>query len=90
MNLADLVQLAERHQLQYERSLLDLLEHLRQIDPEVADRTVYVFGDKAMAAHWLANPVRTLGGAVPLRLLAQGKRQDVLKILHQILHGIYA
>ncbi len=90
MKLTELAQMAELHHLQYERSLLGLLEHLRQIDPEVAGRTVYVFGDKARAARWLANPVRTLGGAVPLQLLAEGRRQDVLKVLYQILAGSYA
>lgn len=89
MNLADLVQLAELHQRKHEQALLEMLKHLQKIDLEVADRTVDVFGDKAKAARWLANPVRSLG-SVPLQLLAQGRRQDVLKVLLQILHGTYA
>ena len=37
MNIAELAQLTELHQLQHEHSLLELLDALRVIDPEVAD-----------------------------------------------------
>lgn len=89
MNIAELAQLAELHQLQHERSLLELLDALRDIDPKVAERTVEVFDDKTSAASWLASPVRSLGGVTPLQALAEGKREDVLRVLHQIRHGIY-
>lgn len=90
MNIAELAQHAELHQLQHERALLDLLDHLQQIDPEVAQRAVDVFDDNTNAAGWLASPVRSLGGLTPLQALAEGRREDVLTVLHQILHGIYA
>jgi len=90
MDITELAQLAELHQLQHERSLLELLGHLRQIDPEVAERAVYVFEDEAGAATWLANPVMTLGRRTPLQVLAEGRREDVLTTLHQIFYGIYA
>ncbi len=89
MNIAELAQLAERHQLKHERSLLDLLDNLRDIDPEVAERAVDVFDDKTGAASWLANPVRSLGDIAPLQTLAEGKREDVLRVLNQIRHGVY-
>lgn len=90
MNIAELSQRAKLQQLQHERSLLDLLDHLRAIDPEVAERAIYVFDDKASAANWLASPVMSLGGVMPLQALAEGKREDVLRVLGQILHGVYA
>lgn len=90
MDIAELAQLAELQQLQHERLLLELLEHLRAIDPEVAERAIHVFDDKASAANWLAIPVMSLGGVMPLQALAEGKREDVLRVLGQILHGVYA
>ena len=89
MDIAELAQLAELHQLQHERSLLELLDNLRDIDPEVAERAVDTFDDKASAANWLASPVRSLGDITPLQALAEGKREDVLRVLHQIRHGVY-
>ena len=89
MDIAELAQLAELHQLQHERSLLELLDHLRDIDPEVAERAVDAFDDKTSAASWIANPVRSLGDIAPLQALAEGKREDVLRVLHQIMHGVY-
>ena len=89
MDIAELAQLAELHQLQHERSLLEMLDNLRAIDLEVAQRAVGVFDDKTSAASWLASPVRSLGGVTPLQALAEGKREDVLRVLHQIGHGVY-
>ena len=89
MDIVELAQLAELHQLQHERSLLEVFDGLRAIDPEVADQATHVFDDRTGAAAWLANPVRSLGGVTPLQALAEGRREDVLRVLHQILHGIY-
>lgn len=89
MDMDELVNLAELHQLQHERSLLELLDALRDIDPEVAERAVEVFSDKTSAARWLTNPVRSLGGVIPLQALVDGKREDVLRALQQIRHGVY-
>lgn len=90
MDITELAQLAELQQLQHERSLLELLDALRAIDPEVAERAIYVFDDKTSAAGWLANPVMSLGGVMPLQALAEGRRADVLRVLGQISHGVYA
>lgn len=89
MDIAELAQLAELHQLQHERLLLEVFDGLHDIDPEVADRAIHVFDDRTGAATWLANPVRSLGGVTPLQALAEGRREDVLRVLNQILHGIY-
>lgn len=89
MDIVELAQLAELHQLQYERSLLELLDGLQVIDPEVAEQAIHVFDDRTGAAAWLASPVRSLGGVTPLQALAEGRREDVLRVLHQILYGVY-
>ncbi len=89
MNIAELAQLAELHQLQHERSLLEMLDNLRAIEPELAERAIYVFDDKTGAAAWLANSVRSLGGVTPLQALAEGRREDVLRALDQIVYGVY-
>lgn len=90
MNIAELVQLAESHRLQHQHALLEVLDSLRTIDPGVTEQVIRVFGERARAANWLINPVRSLGGVIPLRALAEGKREDVLRVLGQILHGVYA
>ena len=89
MDIAELAQLTELHQLQHEHSLLEMLDNLRAIEPEVAERAIHVFDDKTGAATWLANPVRSLGGVTPLQALAEGRREDVLRALDQIVYGVY-
>lgn len=89
MDINELAQFAELHQLQHENTLLELLDNLRAIDPEVAAQAIRVFDDKASAAGWLASLVRSLGGATPLQALADGRRADVLRVLGQIAHGVY-
>ncbi len=88
MNVKELARLAERHQSQQEHSQLELLDHLREIDPEVVERAVYVFDDKADAASWFTKPVMTLDGITPLQALAEGRREDVLRVLNGILYGL--
>ncbi len=88
MNVKELARLAKLQQFQEERSQLEMLDHLREIDPEVAERAVYVFDDKTDAAHWLAKPVLSLGGVTPLQALAAGRREDVLRVLDQLFYGI--
>jgi len=89
MKITELAQLADLHKLQHEHSLLEMLDGLREIDPEVTERAFYVFGDRTKAAAWLANPVRSLGGVMPLQALAEGRREDVLRVLDQVCHGVY-
>jgi uncharacterized protein (DUF2384 family) len=89
VTIADLARRTEQDHLQQEHDLLEILDALRDIDPETAEQTIMVFGDRIKAARWLTGPVRSLGGGVPLRLLAAGKRGDVLAVLHRIRHGVY-
>lgn len=89
MYMDEPMNLAELHQLQHERSLLEQLDALRDIDPDVVRQTVEVFDDKTNAANWLASPVGSMGGVIPLQALVDGKREDVLRALQQIRHGVY-
>lgn len=88
MDIKALARLAERHRSREERAQSEMLDLLREIDPEVAEQAVYIFHDKTDAARWLASPVLTLGGVTPLQALAAGKRMDVLRILYGILYGL--
>lgn len=88
MNVKELARLAERQQLKEKRARREMLDLLRDIDPEVAERAVYVFHDKTDAANWLASPVLTLGGVTPLQALAEGRREDVLRVLNEIFYGL--
>ena len=88
MNVKELARLAERQQLKEENSRQELLDHLREIDPEVTERAVYVFDDQTDAAIWLTKPVITLGGITPLQTLAEGRREDVLRVLNELFYGL--
>jgi uncharacterized protein (DUF2384 family) len=89
MNVKELAWHAELHQSRHERSLREILDRLRQIDPEVAERAVYVFSGKSGAAHWITSPVLTLGSITPLQALAEGRRRDVLHVLSDLFYGLY-
>jgi len=88
--MKELARLAERQQLKEERSRQELLDHLREIDPEVTERVVYVFDDQSDAAAWLVTPAITLDGITPLQALAKDKREDVLRVLNEIFYGLPA
>jgi len=72
MNIAELAQLAELHQLQHERSLLELLDGLRDIDPEVAERAVEVFDDKTSAPAGSPAPSGPWAASRPCRRSRKG------------------
>ncbi len=88
MNIKELARLAEHQQFQEARSRLELLDNLREIDPEVVERAVYVFDDQSDAASWFTKPVITLGNITPLQALAAGRREDVLRVLNEIFYGL--
>ena len=83
MKVEELASLAERSRSKFERSLTEVLDSLRDIDPEVADQALYVFDNRTKTVCWLASPVRSLGGVTPLQALAEGRREDVLRVLHK-------
>lgn len=83
--LADIPEALERDREAAEAAILRQLERL---DPEVAAQAIYVFDDRADAAHWLTRPHPDLDDVTPLRAIAQGQRREVLELLGRILHGI--
>lgn len=87
--IEELASLAEQARSGLDHSLIELLDRLQDLDPEIVDMMLRVFGDSTKAARWLANSVMSLGGVTPLRALAEGRREDVLRVLHQISYGIY-
>ncbi len=90
MDITKLTQIADHRQLNHERPARELLGYLRKIDPGIAERIVEVFGDETLASRWLVSPVRSLRSLTPLQALAESRRGDVLTVLNQIFHGIYA
>lgn len=90
MNIAELAQLTELHQLQHEYSLLELLDALRVIDPGVADQAIHVFDDRTDGGAWLTNPVQIPGRrhapARPSPGRARGRAARPLRVFY----GVYS
>jgi len=54
----------------------------------VLERAVEVIGDRESAYRWLGTPVRAIGYATPMSLLATAQgRSDVLAVLDRLEHG---
>lgn len=70
-----------RHAEDVDRHLLELFASLEALDPEVATRILDTLGERLDAAHWIIRPVPGLGGLTPVRVLAAGRRQDLLDLL---------
>lgn len=47
MDIAELAQLAERHQSTHEAVLLTILDNLHDIDPEIVNHAINVLGKKS-------------------------------------------
>ena len=57
----------------------------------VLDRAQSALGDSAKARHWLDNPVRSLGGAVPAQLLVTtAGYEQVMRVLDALDYGMGA
>lgn len=92
MDITELIRLAKREKRRHDRALIEIFNHLRTIDPEIADRAINSFGGKVKAASWLANPVRDLGplgSMIPLQALAQGQRRFLIVAIQLAPHGIF-
>ncbi len=76
--------------LEQERAtrLGELLTRFEQLDPEVAQRAIYVFDDRHDAALWLISVHPALGKLPPYEQLARGKRDVLLDALFKLEHGI--
>jgi hypothetical protein len=56
----------------------DFFERLWNVDRDLADHMLSVFGDPAEATRWFTSPSREFKGQTPLRLVADGRRQALL------------
>lgn len=87
-SLATLAEIPEALERDREAAEAAILMRLERLDPEVAAQAIYVFDDRADAAHWLTRPHPELDDVTPLRALAEGRRREVLDLLGRIFHGI--
>ncbi len=74
-------------QMRYWMRLEEFLRRLEDVDPELANRVIEVWGDRDEAAVWLAT-VQPALKTTSYRALASGKRQAVLDILGRLQHGL--
>lgn len=72
------------------RLAIDAFAALAESDPELTELAIKVFGQTDKAASWLAGKVSALGNEMPLRLVAEGKRDLVIGCLHRIEYGMFA
>lgn len=79
---------AERLNRNYERELLELLDRLERVDPDLVVRTVQTLDDRSFAAQWLMSQHQQLNGLSPLQAVAKGRRAEVIAILGRIEYGI--
>ena len=79
---------AERLNRNYERDLLELLDRLERIDPDLVVRAVQTLDDRSFAAEWLMSQHQQLNGLSPLQAVAKGRRAEVIAILGRIEYGI--
>lgn len=66
------------------------MEALRTIDPILVEELVATFEAEDRAAGWLISWTIGFGGRSALDLLAQGEREEVLQVLHNLRYGFCA
>lgn len=85
--LVSLAAVARQREQAYRRDLSDIFRRLEVVDAELAQKTVETLGARDKAAIWLNAPQLGLGGQSPLQVAAEGRRDDVLRVLGAIEHG---
>lgn len=83
-----LAQAAQVAQDKHQAALAKIMAELRDLDRELVDKALEVFGDQSATAAWLAAERRVLGGKSPLQAMADGQRNEVLALLAAIEHGL--
>lgn len=64
------------------------LSVLKKLDPEMAASVSELWGDdEDNAADWFTDEVESLGWRTPWQCIAEGEREEVLRILGCILYG---
>lgn len=66
---------------------LATLEHL---DPEIASFVKRLWGDSDHAVNWFTHGVKSLQGRTPWQCIADGDRDEVLRILNSIAYGNFS
>lgn len=79
---------AEQLNRDFERDLLEFLDRLERVDPDLVARTLQTLDDRSFAAQWLTSQHRALNGLSPLQAVAKGRRAEVIAILGRIECGI--
>lgn len=69
---------------------LDALRALKQVDHEVWALAVDVFDKEQQAAGWCSDNIPALSNRMPFRLVAEGKRDEVIDCLYRIQYGFFA
>ncbi len=72
----------------HEAALLEIMTELGGLDRELVDKALDVLGDPAATAAWLAGVSPPLGGKSPLEAMADDQREEVLRVLAAIEHGL--
>lgn len=79
---------AEQLHRDFERDVLELLNRLERVDPDLVARAVQTLNDRLFAAQWLMSRHQGLNGLSPLQAVAKGRRAEVISILGGIEYGI--
>lgn len=64
-------------------------EWLSRTDKELHELATKVLGDKRQAALWLVDNINGFDGKMPLELLLQNRRQEVVECLYRIQYGMW-
>lgn len=73
-----------------EITALSALHLLKQVDKEAWVLATDIFDQEQQAAGWLSDDIPVLGNRMPFRLLAEGKRDEVIDCLYRIQYGFFA
>lgn len=77
-------------QLENERLRIgtDGMAVLKRLDPEMAKFAEDLWDDPEAMADWFTQEVESLGWQTPWHCIAEGKRDEVMKILNAIAYGL--
>lgn len=78
---------AERAKKDYELALVDIFKELKKKDPEVAAAALGIWEGVSDAAEFVASPVKSIGDQMPLALVENGRREEVLTLINAIKYG---
>ncbi len=83
-----LAQAAQVANDKHQAAVVKVMNELRALDSELVDKALHVIGSPPATANWLAATSSPLGGKTPLQALANGQRDEVLRLLAAIEYGI--